>query len=155
MVWAKDLLPASWCGAEVLRDIVDGVPVSVAVVLGPVCVEVDGLHGPHEGVPHPHPVLHDHVQVLGRHHAVPDESPALVEESVLHPVEDEAGQLAGQGDGALAHLLHEGAGVGLHLLAGPGRGHQLHHGGVVGRVAGVRHDELRAVRHEVRYLARH
>ena len=85
----------------------------------------------------------------------PDESPALVEESVLHPVEDEAGQLAGQGDGALAHLLHEGAGVGLHLLAGPGRGHQLHHGGVVGRVAGVRHDELRAVRHEVRYLARH
>ena len=85
----------------------------------------------------------------------PDKSPAFVEESVLHPVEDEAGQLAGQGDGALAHLLHEGAGVGLHLLAGPGGGHQLHHGGVVGRVAGVRHDELRAVRHEVRDLARH
>ena len=77
MVWAKDLLPASWCGAEVLRDIVDGVPVSVAVVLGPVCVEVDGLHGPHEGVPHPHPVLHHHVDILRAHNPVPEYSRCL------------------------------------------------------------------------------
>ena len=71
IVLAKHLLPPSWCGAEVLRDIVDGVPVSVAVVLGPVRVEVDGLHGPHEGVPHPHPVLHHHVDILWGHNPVP------------------------------------------------------------------------------------
>merc|ERR1719150_1833194 len=80
LVSSRLLLPPSWCGAEVLRDIVDGVPVSVAVILGPVRVEVDGLHRPHEGVPHPHPVLHHHVDILWGHNPVPDESPALVED---------------------------------------------------------------------------
>ena len=31
--------------------------VSIAVVLGSLGVEVDGLHGAHEGIPHAHPVL--------------------------------------------------------------------------------------------------
>ena len=31
--------------------------ITVAVVLGALGVEMDGLHGPHEGVSHPHPVL--------------------------------------------------------------------------------------------------
>ena len=54
-----------------------------------------------------------------------------------------------------AHLRHEGPGPGPGGLGGPGRGHQLHHGGVVGRVAGVRHDELPLVHHEVGDLAGH
>ena len=37
------------------------ISVAVAVVLGAVSVEVDRLHGPHEGVPHPHPVLRSEV----------------------------------------------------------------------------------------------
>lgn len=81
----QNLLPASGDGPQVLRDIEDGIPVSVTVVLGTLSVEVNGLHGPHEGVPHPHPILHYHVQVLGGHDPVPYESPALIEQRILHP----------------------------------------------------------------------
>ena len=71
------------------------------------------------------------------------------------PVEDKPRELPGEGDGALAHLLHEAPGAGPHLLAGPGGGDQLHHGGVVGGVTRVRHDELSPVLHEIRDLAGH
>ncbi len=62
--WGYILLPAGRNRAEIHGHVVDGLAVSVAVVLGPLRVQVDGLHGAHEGVPHPHPVLHHHVQIL-------------------------------------------------------------------------------------------
>ena len=65
------------------------------------------------------------------------------------PVEDKARELPGEGDWALANLLHEAPSPGPHLLAGPGGGHQLHHGRVVGGVTWVRHDKLGSVLHKV------
>jgi hypothetical protein len=58
------LLPAGGDGPQVHGDVVDGLPISVAVVLCSLRVQVDRLHGAHEGVPHPHPILHHHIQVL-------------------------------------------------------------------------------------------
>ncbi len=63
--------------------------------------------------------------------------------------------LPGEADGSLADLLHDAPGGELGGLVGPGGGHELHHGGVVGRVAGVRHNEPLAVHQLFRDLARH
>ncbi len=63
--------------------------------------------------------------------------------------------LPGEADGPLADLLHDVPGGELGGPGGPGGGHQLHHGGVVGRVAGVRHNEPLAVHQLFRDLARH
>ena len=62
--------------------------------------------------------------------------------------------LPGERDRALTHGGHESPGLVPDLLAGPGSRDELHHGGVVGRVAGVRHDELGLVDQAVGDLAR-
>merc|ERR1719500_2278755 len=89
----------------------------------------------------------------GGHHAISYQSPALIQQSILHPVQHEPRHLPGEADRSLPSLGHQGPCPGLDLLAGPWCRHQLHHGGVVWGVAGVRHYELRLVHHEVRYLA--
>ena len=71
-------LPASRNWSQVRGDVEDCLPVSVTVVLGPLGVQMDRLHGPHEGVPHPHPVLHHHVDILRGHNPVPGYSRCLV-----------------------------------------------------------------------------
>ena len=66
--------------------LVDGVSISLHVVLCSVRVEVDRLHRPHDGVPEAEAVAHDHVQVVGSHHAGGNKAPTLVQESILHAV---------------------------------------------------------------------
>ncbi len=61
--------------------------------------------------------------------------------------------IPGEADWALAHLLHDLPGGEPGGLAGPGGRHQLHHGGVVGRVARVRHNKLLSVLQQLRDLA--
>ena len=148
------VLPSSRNRSQIRGDIVDCVPIPVAVILCSLRIQMDGLHGAHEGVSHPHSVLHNHIQVLGRHHPISDQPPTLIEYRVLHPVEDKPRHLPGQGDWSLANLLHQSPGPVPHLLACPGGGHQLHHGRVVRRVAGVGHNKLGFVFHKVGNLAR-
>ena len=63
-LWQYTLPPCCWNRPRVWGHIVDGVAVSVTVVLRPIRVQVDGLHGTHEGVPHAHAVLHHDIQIL-------------------------------------------------------------------------------------------
>merc|ERR1719352_1771440 len=93
--------------------------------------------------------LNANVEILSRNDAIPHQPPALVEQSILHPIEDESRHLPRETDRALPDLSHEGSSPSLHLSACPWSWHKLNHRCVVRRVARVSHYELTLVLHQV------
>merc|ERR1719341_330878 len=87
------LFPASRDLTQIRGHIVYCLAITVTVVLSSLCIEVDRLHGTHESVTHAHTILHDDVEILSRNDAIPHQTPALVEQSILHPVEDKSRHL--------------------------------------------------------------